>query len=587
MMGVCVSLPRKRQRGRGGVAVALVIALILLQLIVVGMVMAGAREQALRYHRAESLRAFYAADAALNMSLLELAVSTDLDADGVIGGISDDGSASTGPMLLGSRVSSELEAVDATSGEILAGANGTQAARTIRAQYSLPVAGGGGRGLAIECYALASTPATLASVNWNAAPTATGAVSHINFSSAASASNPFWTSGPASNFAVRVSGFIEIPQDGNWTFSIGSDAGSRLLIDGSQLIDHDGVHGYSTRTGSLALTAGRHPIEILYFDTAANNALTLAWQGPGVPALATIPPSAFALDDAPSPEFPPIVVSDFIYVWGDNSGQASHIDSFNASAGSYGGSNVLTDRLLVALNSTATQRIQMSGRAEIRGSVHIGPGGSPATVVALWGSSEITGGTTARSRIAAVHRTVDPYVTMPLSSGSQTYTSSFTIDSHRTFQDLSVWGTSTEVTIVGNVVIRCTGSFNIGDRVEVKLAAGATLTLFVAGDVNIYDRARLNHNTGDPARCWVFMSGTDQRFQMTDRTKCVVHVRNPRGAMELWGAQSPGSEFFGTFHGRSLAMGDRTQFHGDVSLLTAGSGGGGAPVSITSWSLEP
>jgi hypothetical protein len=151
-----------------------------------------------------------------------------------------------------------------------------------------------------------------------------------------------------------------------------------------------------------------------------------------------------------------------------------------------------------------------------------------------------------------------------------------------------VWGSNTVVTIVGDVVIRCTGSFNIGDGVRFELASDATLTMFVAGDVNIYQHAQINFNTGDPSRCWLFMSGADRRLQLTDQAKLVAHVRNPMGSLELWGNANPGSELYGTYHGKSLTMGDRTRFHADVSLLqVGGSGGGSRSVTVGSWSLEP
>lgn len=577
---------------RGGVAVALVVALVILQLIVVGMVVAGSRDQALSVHRAESLRALYAAEAGLGMSARELALGEDEDGDGTVGSISADGSAATGPVLLGSRISSELRPIDSTSGEIVSGARATQASRQIRAAYHIPTSSGGsgGAGLAAQFFALASAPSNLASVNWSAAPSATGPVPYVYFLNAADASNPFWNSGPMTRYGVRLTGLIEVPQSGLWTFRLGSDDGSRLLINGEQVINHDGTHSYSTRNGSVNLTAGRHAIEILFFENGGNHALTLAWQGPGVPTMSPVPPSAFSLDVPPSPEFPPIALSGTLHVWGDNSATAAFIDAFDASAGMYGGANVLGDRLVVATNSTASQCVQMSSRASIRGSLQIGPGGNPASAVALWGNSQVTGGVSARSTAVGVHRIIDPYVTMPASQGSQTFTSSFTINSNRTYQDLSVWGNNTVVTIVGDVVIRCTGNFSIGDRVAFQLAAGATLTLYVGGDVNIYNRATINMNTGDPSRCWLFMYGADRRLQLTERAKLVAHVRNPKGSMELWGNSDPGSELFGTFHGRNVTMGDKTRIHADISLLRSGSGGGGGSgegVTITAWSQEP
>ena len=40
---------------------------------------------------------------------------------------------------------------------------------------------------------------------------------------------PSWR---GSNYALRFTGYIEIKKAGNYTFTLGSDDGSRLIIDG-------------------------------------------------------------------------------------------------------------------------------------------------------------------------------------------------------------------------------------------------------------------------------------------------------------------------------------------------------------------
>ena len=45
--------------------------------------------------------------------------------------------------------------------------------------------------------------------------------------------NAFFTGGPTNYFAARFSGIINIPEAGAWNFKLGSDAGARLIIDGT------------------------------------------------------------------------------------------------------------------------------------------------------------------------------------------------------------------------------------------------------------------------------------------------------------------------------------------------------------------
>ena len=86
---------------------------------------------------------------------------------------------------------------------------------------------------------------------------------------------------PADHFGFRFTGFIRIDQDGDYTFFITSDDGSRLSIDGATLVDNDGAHPAETKSGKVKLAAGLHPVEILYFDDIYSEELKLEWQGPG------------------------------------------------------------------------------------------------------------------------------------------------------------------------------------------------------------------------------------------------------------------------------------------------------------------
>lgn len=93
------TLVRPAASRRGTVAVAVVIALVMLQLVVVGIVISGARDHDLNGQHAHSARAFYAAEAGVNMALAEIYSNTDRDSDGTIGSISADGALGNDPFL--------------------------------------------------------------------------------------------------------------------------------------------------------------------------------------------------------------------------------------------------------------------------------------------------------------------------------------------------------------------------------------------------------------------------------------------------------------------------------------------------------
>ena len=92
-------------------------------------------------------------------------------------------------------------------------------------------------------------------------------------------------------YACQYEGFIDIPADGLWAFSLKSSDGSRLIVDGKVLVDNDGVHGGGFEvSGVRALKAGKHTAEILYFKSdpgktgsRQESLLAITWEGPSVP----------------------------------------------------------------------------------------------------------------------------------------------------------------------------------------------------------------------------------------------------------------------------------------------------------------
>ena len=79
--------------------VAVLLAMVVLSLVVFGVVGGGTRDHELAGLRVQSTNAFYAAEAATNMSLAEIYNNTDADGDGTIGTISNDGDAANDPAL--------------------------------------------------------------------------------------------------------------------------------------------------------------------------------------------------------------------------------------------------------------------------------------------------------------------------------------------------------------------------------------------------------------------------------------------------------------------------------------------------------
>lgn len=94
------------------------------------------------------------------------------------------------------------------------------------------------------------------------------------------------------NFCVIWSGMIRLPKDGNYTFHLESDDGSRLFIDGRQIVDHGGTHEMNEMSGRVELKAGDHEIKVEFFDSEEDAGCILSWETSGM-AKAVVPATAF------------------------------------------------------------------------------------------------------------------------------------------------------------------------------------------------------------------------------------------------------------------------------------------------------
>ncbi|WP_046247454.1 PA14 domain-containing protein, partial [Hymenobacter terrenus] len=100
----------------------------------------------------------------------------------------------------------------------------------------------------------------------------------------------------ADNFAFHFYGYVTVPADGVYTFFTNSDDGSKLFIGNTLVVDNDGPHEVTEKSGTIGLKAGKHFIAVDYFEASGNNTLQVSFQGPGV-AKKLIPTSALVRRD--------------------------------------------------------------------------------------------------------------------------------------------------------------------------------------------------------------------------------------------------------------------------------------------------
>jgi mono/diheme cytochrome c family protein len=117
------------------------------------------------------------------------------------------------------------------------------------------------------------------------------------------------------NVGLRFEGFFRVATEGDYTFHLNSDDGSRLYIDGKLIVDNDGTHGDTTKSNKTRLAVGMRQVTVDYFNAGGPFAFGVAFEGPGVKrqplgdvvALTKIPPKPKA--DKKNPDAAPFVLN--------------------------------------------------------------------------------------------------------------------------------------------------------------------------------------------------------------------------------------------------------------------------------------
>jgi hypothetical protein len=83
-------------------------------------------------------------------------------------------------------------------------------------------------------------------------------------------------------FVGRFKAYLKIRRSGRYAFKTTSNDGSRLYIDGKQVVNNDGIHGMRSRVGRVNLKKGKHTIVVDFFEYRHSAGLYVRWAGPGI-----------------------------------------------------------------------------------------------------------------------------------------------------------------------------------------------------------------------------------------------------------------------------------------------------------------
>lgn len=142
-------------------------------------------------------------------------------------------------------------------------------------------------------YHAASSPTAIPDLD-QSSPFATEVLGNINLQLT---SGSFAGSGLVDEVAARFSAYYFAAVDGVYDFTLVSDDGSRLSIDGAAVIDHDGIHPMVGASASIGLQSGWHRLRLDYFEAFGPAGVVLFASAPGQQT-SIIPSTALAREGA-------------------------------------------------------------------------------------------------------------------------------------------------------------------------------------------------------------------------------------------------------------------------------------------------
>ena len=83
--------------------------------------------------------------------------------------------------------------------------------------------------------------------------------------------------GSKDHFGYIFSAYIKVPESGVYRFYTYSDDGSKLFIDGVEVVNNDGGHSAKRAEGKVNLAAGFHKLELHYFENYMGQALEVGF----------------------------------------------------------------------------------------------------------------------------------------------------------------------------------------------------------------------------------------------------------------------------------------------------------------------
>jgi len=237
----------------------------------------------------------------------------------------------------------------------------------------------------------------------------------------------------------------------------------------------------------------------------------------------------------------------------------TQVDGYNSTDPS------VTDvKVKIGTNSTAESSIILNSGVTVNGDLLVGPGGDVATVIKDLGAT--TGNWYAMSQEIAL----DP-VTVPALSdkgtGINVHGTTLTIgpaDSGKYTQIGLKRAAGPAVLQIdgGNVVLQVTGDIKLGQDCEIAIKQGASLELYLDGDLDAGNSAGIN-NANSPTKFKLYGTAQEQQqFVLKAKNNFVGAVYAPKAAVSI----NAGSDIYGAFTAKSFETKSGSRLYYDEAL---------------------
>ncbi|MBR11360.1 MAG: glycosyl hydrolase [Rickettsiales bacterium] len=112
------------------------------------------------------------------------------------------------------------------------------------------------------------------------------------------------------HFGMIVKGSINIPKTASYSFRVWSDDGSKVYVDGDEIIDNGGLHGTRARDGELYLKEGKHDLEIHYWQASADGVISFQWFNKDLGNFEVVPSEYLSVSPEDYKEIKPYIASE-------------------------------------------------------------------------------------------------------------------------------------------------------------------------------------------------------------------------------------------------------------------------------------